>query len=266
MVKYYISVFINERSFMAYKPRVRGESGIYHVVTKGINGENIFNDDNDKEYFIKILARAKRKYNFNLYGYALMSNHIHLLLEEKEYGGISTIMQSIKVSYINYFNKKYGRTGTIYDGRFHSEPIENNDYLIAVLRYIIQNHIKIGKTLDWTNYDEIISFTKNQLTDRNRILELIFGPKRRHTKKQLVKFLLKKYEKECLEISNNKPVPDKIAEKIIMAKIKKVVSGKEFVKNIHKYSEIVNLIKKERVSLFQISRILGIDKNIIYKI
>ncbi|MDR2458285.1 MAG: transposase [Clostridiales Family XIII bacterium] len=251
---------------MAYKPRVRGESGIYHIVTKGINSKNIFNEISDKEYFIKILERAKRKYNFNLYGYALMSNHFHLLLEEGEYDSISTILQSIKVSYINYYNKKYGRTGTIYNGRFHSEPVENNEYLIAVLRYITQNPIKIGETLEWTNYRELILFTKNQLTDRSKVLKLIFGYKQRYNKKRIEKFLLTKYEKDCLEISNSRPVSDKAAKKIIMAEIAKMASCKEFVKNINKYRGIINRIKKERVSLLQISRILGVNKNRIYKI
>ena len=248
------------------KPRVRGQRGIYHVVSKGINTLRFFEEPGNREYFVGILKRAKKKFNFKLYGYALMSNHFHLLLDEDSMENISKIMQSIKISFTLYYNRKNGRTGTIYGERFFSKPVETDGHLASALAYIIQNPLKVNKSLDWTNHKELMEYRKHQLTDRRRVLEFIFGKKKRYKQKRVNKLLLDKCVKDGLEINKRVLISDEAAEKIVREKIAGVTTYEEFRRNIESYPDIILAIQAAKVSLLQLSRVLKISKNKIYKI
>lgn len=78
---------------------------LYHVIIKGIDGQDIFWEDKDKNKFLKELVSAKEKYRYDLCAYCLMDNHVHLVIYDKE-EQLSKIMQSIEISYSSYFNKK----------------------------------------------------------------------------------------------------------------------------------------------------------------
>lgn len=126
---------------------------------RGINRSNIFKSDQDKEYFLNSMYRARKKGNFKVIGYCLMDTHVHLLLQESEEIGVS--MKRITVSYVQWFNRKYNRVGHLFQNRYKSEPIEDERYLMAVLRYIHQNPIKAGTVEDiskyhWSSYNEYL--------------------------------------------------------------------------------------------------------------
>ena len=92
---------------MARQARKRSITGIYHIMLRGIDKRNIFLDDKDKMIFLQKLLKAKESANFNLYGYCLMDNHLHLLIHESEEIGIS--IKRITVGYAIWHNNKYGR-------------------------------------------------------------------------------------------------------------------------------------------------------------
>ncbi len=121
----------------------RSETDIYHVMLRGINKQPIFENDDDKSRYIDIIREYNKSKKFQVYGCCLMDNHVHLLIHEGE-DVISTVIKRICSSYVYWYNKKYERVGHLYQERFKSECVEDNNYFINVLRYIHQNPVKAG--------------------------------------------------------------------------------------------------------------------------
>lgn len=123
--------------------REKAESGVFHVMLRGIDRQVIFQDDEDCEKFLQSLAACQKTTPFTLYAYCLMGNHVHLLLRE----GDETLSQLIKrlgIRYVYWYNWKYKRTGHLFQDRFRSEPVEDDAYFLSALRYIYQNPVKAG--------------------------------------------------------------------------------------------------------------------------
>ena len=128
---------------MPRNARELSKSGIYHIMLRGTNRQEIYHDDEDNDKFLKILSWNKKKCGFYIYGWCLMGNHVHLLFREgKE--DISTTMKRIGVSYAWYYNRKYNTTGHLFQDRYRSENVDYNGYLISLIRYIHFNPVKAG--------------------------------------------------------------------------------------------------------------------------
>jgi len=123
--------------------RVKSRSGIYHIMLRGANRQEIFHDDEDCLNFLELIHKYKLKTEVGIYSWCLMSNHVHLLLKEGN-EDVSTTMKRIGVSYVSYYNWKYRTTGHLFQDRFKSENIEDIRYLLTVVRYIHQNPVKAG--------------------------------------------------------------------------------------------------------------------------
>ena len=135
---------------MARQIRKKSGTGIYHVMLRGINRQDVFEDDEDYVQMTSILRGQSERYDekglrlspfCTFYAYCLMSNHLHLLIQERE-DKISDIVKRIGVTYAHYFNKKYERTGHLFQDRFRSEPVDDIGYFVTLLRYIHQNPLK----------------------------------------------------------------------------------------------------------------------------
>ena len=127
-------------------------SGVYHIVLRGINKQTIFYDDEDKEVFLNRMKLIKEEMPYEVYGFCIMSNHIHLLMKEQE-TQIGRIMQKILCSYVHWYNRKYERIGNLFQDRYKSEPIEKDSHLLCCLRYIHQNPVKAGMVKEVGEYD-----------------------------------------------------------------------------------------------------------------
>ena len=123
--------------------RKASETGIYHILLRGINKQSVFEEPEDYSKFIAILSEVKEISEFKLYAYCLMGNHAHLLLKEIE-EPVSTIFRRVGARYVFWFNWKYGRSGHLFQDRFRSEPVESDEYFSTVLLYIYQNPVKAG--------------------------------------------------------------------------------------------------------------------------
>jgi REP element-mobilizing transposase RayT len=125
--------------------------------------------------FLDTLAEAKKASGFKLLGYCLMGNHVHLLLAEGD-EGIASIFKRIGVRYVTWYNRKYGRCGPLFQGRFKSEAVENDEYLLSALRYIHRNPVKAGLCgtagdYRWSSYGDYVG-TGRGITDTETILAL----------------------------------------------------------------------------------------------
>ena len=161
---------------MTRKPRETSLTGIYHVMLRGINRQDIFIDRDDFWKFIKTLHQQVNPKDelgrsltprCNIYSYCLMPNHIHLLIRNKT-ESIGSIIKSIAITYAAYFNKRYERVGHLFQDRFKSEPVNDMNYFLTLIRYIHQNPIAGGITkrvedYPWSSWIEFLTPEKCQM-------------------------------------------------------------------------------------------------------
>ena len=134
---------------MSRKPRVLSQTGIYHVMLRGVNRQPIFEQEDDYQKFVFILHdMVSPKDEFKrpmpprcaIYAYCLMPNHVHLLIQEKE-ESIAEVMKKVATRYAMYFNYKYEHYGHLFQDRFKSEPVNDEAYFLTFLQYIHQNPV-----------------------------------------------------------------------------------------------------------------------------
>lgn len=111
----------------------------HHVVQRGNNRQEIFFDREDRTQYLLFLKNYAEKWGSSILAYCLMDNHVHLLMKPKSEVSLSKTMQGVALCYTQYVNKKYLRTGRLWEGRYYSSVIENERYLWTVVRYIEQN-------------------------------------------------------------------------------------------------------------------------------
>ena len=132
---------------MARKARLKADDAIFHIMCKSISEVTLFRDAEDKEKYLALVKKYKQLYNIKIYGYCLMDNHAHLLVDANG-ADISKVMHGINFSYAMYFNKKYEREGHLFKDRFKSKIVDNDRYLKAVSLYIHNNPTDMGEFKD----------------------------------------------------------------------------------------------------------------------
>lgn len=176
-------------------PRVAREksaNSIYHICVRGNNKQDIFLDEEDREEYLKRVRHYKERYKMQLYAYCLMTNHVHLLVYDNNQD-ISRFMQGLSLSYVQYFNKKYGRTGHLFQDRFTSVRMKNDMQLIYVSKYIHLNPVRANmvskaRVYKWSSYSAYeVGRDTNHIVDCAFLLGY-FGS---HLKE--ARFLYKKY-------------------------------------------------------------------------
>ena len=155
---------------MPRQAREESGTGIYHVMLRGINRQDIFEEAEDYMRMLSCLQLMLEQYDdlgnrlpplCTFYAYCLMSNHIHLLLRVNQ-EDIGSTIKHLAVMYAMYYNQKYSRSGHVFQDRFKSEPVNDMAYFVTLLRYIHQNPIKagiVGKVgdYDWSSWKEYAS-------------------------------------------------------------------------------------------------------------
>jgi REP element-mobilizing transposase RayT len=243
--------------------RRKSETGIYHIMLRGVNKQDLFEDDTDRLEFLDTLFRYKQTSDIELYAYCLMSNHVHLLLKEKGQN-TSTYVKQISSGYVYYFNSKYARTGHLFQERYKSEPVEDDDYFLIVLRYIHQNPVQANivssvEEYKWSSYKDYLN--------RKRIdYELAMNLFKAYSKdslKEFIRYNNLKNQDECLEIKTIKQKSDEEIRETILK-----ISGFNHVNEIQhtekeKRKEMMRQLKSEGASIRQLQRITGLSYKVI---
>jgi putative transposase len=142
---------------MPRPPRIFIPDVAQHARQRGIDGQATFFDDADREFYLRCLAETARWYELSVHAYCLMTNHVHLLVTpDKEYS-LWRAMQRLGGQYVRHVNARYGRTGTLWDGRYKACPVDNDDYLLTCQRYIELNPLRAGlvdspAAYPWSSY------------------------------------------------------------------------------------------------------------------
>ncbi len=116
----------------------------HHVTQRGNNREDVFFEDADRSYYLKTLKASAEKYPVQIWAYCLMSNHVHLLAVPEGEEALARCIGRTNLLYTQYANRRYGRTGRLWQNRFFSSVVEKETYLWAVSRYIEMNPVKAG--------------------------------------------------------------------------------------------------------------------------
>ncbi len=243
--------------------RTKSESGIYHVILRGINQQVIFESEEDYKKLIETLVKYKAVSGYKVFAYCLMSNHIHLIIKEEQ-EDIDLIIKRIAGSYVYWYNWKYYRKGHLFQDRFKSEPIEDEKYLLTAIRYIHHNPVKAGivESVDeykYSSYNEYIKDEKG-LIDKNFVFELI-------NKESFLLFNNEKNEDKCLDIEDFVfRMSDEDAKKII-TEITGCVNATELqLFGQAERNRCIKKMKEKGLSIRQICRLTGISFAIIRNI
>jgi len=128
---------------MPRQPRQLGESGLYHVMMRGINRQPIFLDDEDREQFLRCLRTSAQLSGCRVLAYCLMGNHVHLVLRaDRE--PIGQVIKRLGVRYAGWHNRRHQRVGHLFQDRFKSVAVEDDEHLIVLLRYVWNNPVEAG--------------------------------------------------------------------------------------------------------------------------
>lgn len=136
---------------MARPLRIEYPGAYYHIVQKGNEGREIFTSDNDKERFLSYLEDLNIRYHVMIHTYCLMDNHYHLLIETPE-ANLVKAMHTLNTSYTVYFNKRRGRGGHLFQGRYKSILVQANEYLHHLSRYIHLNPVRANIVREARDY------------------------------------------------------------------------------------------------------------------
>jgi len=127
---------------MPRKPRFNLPGVPQHVIQRGNNREPCFINEQDYRRYLEDLTASAEKYQCQIHAYILMTNHVHLLVSPDVEHAISQMMQALGRRYVYYVNKRYGRTGTLWEGRYKASLIDSERYLLTCMRYIELNPVR----------------------------------------------------------------------------------------------------------------------------
>ena len=145
---------------MPRKNREYSSTYVYHIIFRGNDKQDMFYDDQDRCVFLDRIKEAKKIFNFDIFSYCLMDNHVHMVIRVKD-KFLSKSMQSLGVRYSIYFNRKYNRRGHLFENRYLSKKIESLNYFLNLCKYIHRNpeNADMEKTENykWSSYSEYIN-------------------------------------------------------------------------------------------------------------
>lgn len=251
--------------------RKESPTGYYHVMMRGNNKERIFNYNAEKLYFIEQLKDQVEKGNIKIAAYCIMNNHVHLLLHS-ELENMVEALKWVNTKFAIYYNKKYERVGHVFQGRFKSEVIDSEGYLIRAIRYIHNNPVKakiVTKAEDyyWSSYKEYIKEKNNLIdTEEKEMILSLFS----YSIEEFAGFHVEEEMEEFLEVKEDllrereekaQRIINKYLQKYGLKSIDEAIDDKTILHDIAK-----ELIKYSHLSHRRIAELIGLSRGIIHNI
>lgn len=245
------------------KCRIASEAEIYHVMARGTGKQIIYEDKDDRVVFLRMLRHAVKTHGVKLYAWCLMQNHFHLLIHGN-LENLSQCMRELCGNYAQWFNKKAGRVGHLFQERYKSEPVDDEAYLLSVIRYIHENPQKAGicamSRYEWSSYREYA--TRPELCDTSFVLDILGG----------VEFFRKFHEEshESLERIDREEARQRVRllnEDAIVQEAKRLLGDITLaqVKALPKTERnaLLHRLKSEGFTTRQIERLTGVGRSIV---
>ena len=146
---------------MSRQLRLQFPGAVYHITSRGNARQDIFADDADRRRFLDLLGREIEQHRWRCHAYCLMDNHYHLLVETPE-ANLSRGMKRLNMVYAQSFNRRHGRVGHLFQGRFHTVVVEKESHLLELCRYLVLNPVRAGmaaapEVWPWSSYRAMAS-------------------------------------------------------------------------------------------------------------
>lgn len=153
---------------MARLPRLTLADYPHHVIQRGNNRQPIVRDDRDRQRLLDLWFEHARAFRVAIHAYVIMDNHFHLLVTPETQDGLPLMMQAVGRAYVRYFNARHQRTGTLWEGRYRSNVIETERYLLACMVYIDLNPVRAGmvaraEDYAWSSHRHAIGQLRDKL-------------------------------------------------------------------------------------------------------
>lgn len=248
---------------MPRSAREKSKIETYHIMLRGINQQQIFEDEEDYQKFIEIIKNYQAICEYKIFAYCLMGNHIHLLMEFKK-EPIEQVFKRIGSKYVYWYNVKYQRKGHLFQDRFKSEPVDDDPYFFTVIRYIHQNPVKAGlcKKVEDYKYSSFVEYLNEpEIIDTEYVFSVL-------PKDAFIEYSNQPSSANCLDVEEKaiKRVTDEEARKIIK-KYSKCENITEFqALPVGKRDKYLRNFKEKGISIRQISRLTGVSYYIVQKI
>ena len=249
---------------MPRKPRIE-IAGYYHIINRGVDKRVIFKEPVDYERFEELMCFYAQSYGIIIHNYCLMKNHYHLLIEIQQ-ENLSKFMRQLNMNYAIYFNKKYKRSGHLWQGRFKSWFVTDEAYLYTLMLYIEQNPLKakIVKRLEeypYSSYNYFIAnnipkclkdswIVQNHKDDREAIKEMLNAKVDYSVLQEL------KLASSLVEAPNREKKPNE----------KKLVQMLTKAKDIKERNSIIVQAYKDGYSQQMIAKVLGITQQAVFAV
>ena len=140
---------------MPRKPRLHVSGGLYHVILRGNNGQNVFHDDAGRRSFLDLLSEGTRRFGYRVHAFCLMTNHVHLALQAGP-EPIAKAMQNVGFRHSLRTNRNRGWTGHLFQGRYHAILVERESHVVELVRYVHLNPARAGMVTDPVHYLSLI--------------------------------------------------------------------------------------------------------------
>lgn len=216
--------------------RVEYSAALYHITSRGNERKKIFLKDADRIKFLKILEDYHDRYEILIHCYILMDNHYHLILETPR-GNLLKVMHGINSSYTGYFNRKYGRSGHLFQGRYKGILVEKDSYLLSLSRYVHLNSVRAGlverpEAYRWSSYCGYIGREKESAWMEYGWVLSQFG-----TEKKRSQGRYQGYTEEALKVKEDPPLKNLYGQVVLggeefIGKIKGMLKGRRLPQEI----------------------------------
>jgi len=150
--------------------RIFIENACYHIIARGNNRQRLFKEKRDYEKYLTLLRRYKRRYGIRIFGYCLMPNHVHFVMQAERKDLLSSNMRALQRAYSAYFSGKYRNSGHIWQGRFKNKVILKDKYLLDCILYIESNPLRANMVSSMHEY-AWSSYRSRALNEVSEILD-----------------------------------------------------------------------------------------------
>ena len=246
---------------MPRRQRMVSLTGIYHIMMRGVNQQQIFFDDSDYRFFMKMLDRYKSICGYQLHAFCLMGNHVHLLMQAGEEPP-GCMIKRIGCAFVYWYNAKYERAGHLFQDRYRSEVVNSERYYLTVLRYILRNPVNAGICLSPEEYAyssarEYLCSEKG-ITDTGYVGSLM-------DEKEFRRFVFEENDDKCLDVhtSMKKRCTDLRAKELIYSEFGTYSPLVGKAGERQQLNKSIATLLNEGISMRQLSRLTGISRKII---
>ena len=245
---------------MARQARQTSDTGYFHVIVRGIGKQILFEEYSDNKYYLRLLERYSAETNVTVCAYCLMENHVHLLVHDR-CDELPLFMKKLGVSYSAYFNKKFERSGHLFQDRYRSEAVNDDSYLLSVFRYILKNPQAAGicpfDQYPWSSFK--LYGSRSSFVDTELLCGML------GSFEHYVEYLSEESDDECMEYYSAK-LTDERAKQIIREKlgVESGIALQSFDRE--KRDDSIKMLVKAGLSERQVERLTGINRRIIHSI